>query len=79
GSVRVAVAGVESHAVTCDAATGLVTFSTPPVHGAAITAGFAFDCAARFDSDALAINLANFAAGLETGARRWCSAGLHRS
>ena len=63
GSVRVAVAGVESHAFTCDAATGLVTFSAPPDNGAAITAGFAFDCVARFDSDGLSINLANFAAG----------------
>lgn len=63
GSVRVAVEGTENHAFTCDATTGLVIFSTPPVHGAAITAGFEFDCAARFDSDALAINLANFAAG----------------
>jgi uncharacterized protein (TIGR02217 family) len=63
GSVRIAVAGVESHAFTCDAATGLVTFSVPPAKDAAIAAGFAFDCAARFDSDALSINLANFAAG----------------
>jgi uncharacterized protein (TIGR02217 family) len=63
GSVRVAVAGVESHTFTCDAENGLVSFSTPPANGAALTAGFAFDCAARFDSDALAINLANFAAG----------------
>lgn len=63
GSVRVAVAGTENHAFTCDASAGLVTFSAPPANGAAITAGFEFDCAARFDSDALAINLANFAAG----------------
>lgn len=63
GSVRVAVDGVESEAFTCDAATGLVSFSAPPANGATITAGFVFDCAARFDSDALAINLANFAAG----------------
>lgn len=63
GSVRVAIDGVESQAFTCDAATGLVTFATPPANGAAITAGFEFDCAVRFDSDSLAINLANFAAG----------------
>jgi uncharacterized protein (TIGR02217 family) len=63
GSVRVAVAGTENHAFTCDATTGLVSFSTPPANGTAISAGFEFDCAVRFDSDALAINLANFAAG----------------
>ncbi len=63
GSVRVAVAGVESHGFTCDATTGLVTFDAAPADGAAITAGFEFDCAVRFDSDALSVNLASFAAG----------------
>lgn len=63
GSVRVAVAGEESDGFTCDAATGQVTFATAPAEGAAITAGYAFDCPVRFDNDALAINLAQFAAG----------------
>jgi uncharacterized protein (TIGR02217 family) len=64
GSVRVAVGGVEvAGPLTVDATTGIVTFTTPPAPGAAITAGYAFDTASRFDTDALAINLASFAAG----------------
>ncbi|MEL6283477.1 MAG: DUF2460 domain-containing protein [Pseudomonadota bacterium] len=38
-------------------------FETPPPVGSTLTAGFAFDVPARFDSDALAINLASFEAG----------------
>lgn len=60
GSVRVAVDGVEQ-SVSVDYATGLVTFDAAPT--GAITAGFAFDVAARFDTDRLAINLASFEAG----------------
>jgi len=64
GSVRVAVAGVEQlSGVSVDATTGLVTFTAAPVSAAAITAGFAFDTPARFDTDSLSINLASFAAG----------------
>lgn len=63
GSVRLAVAGVENTDFTCDAATGLVTFASAPANGVVITAGFEFDCAVRFDSDALSVNLASFAAG----------------
>jgi len=40
-----------------------VASGAPPADGAAITAGYAFDCAVRFDSDALAVNLATFTAG----------------
>jgi uncharacterized protein (TIGR02217 family) len=63
GSVRVAVAGVESTAFACDATTGLVTFDTAPPPGAAITAGFVFDVPVRFDTDRLDVNLTSFAAG----------------
>ncbi len=63
GSVRVAVAGVETSAFACDTATGLVTFNTPPPAGAAITAGFLFDVPVRFDTDRLDVNLTSFAAG----------------
>jgi uncharacterized protein (TIGR02217 family) len=64
GGVRVAVDGSEaSSGWACDAATGIVTFDSAPASGAAVTAGFAFDCPVRFDSDVLSINLANFAAG----------------
>jgi uncharacterized protein (TIGR02217 family) len=64
GTVRVAVAGVEqTSGITIDNATGLVTFDSPPAADAAITAGFEFDVAVRFDTDQLAINLSHFAAG----------------
>ena len=64
GSVRVALEGEEvAGGWACDAATGIVTFDTAPASGAVVTAGFAFDCPVRFDSDVLSINLANFAAG----------------
>lgn len=63
GSVRLAVAGVEAAAFTLDAATGLVSFATAPPVGAALTAGFEFDVPVRFDTDTLAINLANIRAG----------------
>ena len=65
GTIRVAVNSVETAQFTADAATGIVTFnaSNIPAPGAAVTAGFEFDVPARFDTDTLAINLANFAAG----------------
>jgi uncharacterized protein (TIGR02217 family) len=63
GSVRVALGGAETTAFTCDATTGLVTFTTAPASGVAITAGYAFDTPVRFDTDSLSVNLANFAAG----------------
>jgi len=62
--VHVAVAGVEqTTGITIDTTTGLITFASAPATGAAITAGYEFDCAVRFDADQLAINLASFAAG----------------
>lgn len=65
GTVRVAVNGIETAQFTADATTGIVTFNAGsiPAPGAAVTAGFEFDVPARFDTDSLAINLANFAAG----------------
>jgi uncharacterized protein (TIGR02217 family) len=42
---------------------GLVTFFSPPAHGAAITAGYEFDVPVRFDADQLVVNLAAFTAG----------------
>ncbi len=66
-SVRVAVAGIAVPAskVTCDAATGLVTFAADavPRAGAAVTAGFAFDVPVRFDTDDLSVDLSAFTAG----------------
>lgn len=63
GSVRVAIDGAETSAFTADETTGTVTFAVAPPSGAAITAGYLFDCPVRFDSDALRINLAAFRAG----------------
>ncbi len=62
-SVRCALNGVETSAFTLDTTTGLVTFTVAPANGAAISAGFQFDCPARFDTDRLEINLAHFNAG----------------
>lgn len=62
GTVTVAVDGVEA-AVSVDHATGLVSFAVPPADGAEITAGFAFDCAVRFDTDRLDIALDAVGAG----------------
>ncbi|MCA8888677.1 MAG: DUF2460 domain-containing protein [Parvularculaceae bacterium] len=63
GTVRVAVGGMETQAYTLDETSGLVTFAAAPAPGAAVTAGFVFDCPVRFDADALRINLAAFRAG----------------
>jgi uncharacterized protein (TIGR02217 family) len=64
GTVRVAVAGTEqTSGLTIDSTMGLVTFDSAPAAAAAITAGFEFDVAVRFDTDSLSINLSNFAAG----------------
>ncbi len=64
GSVIVAKNGVtQTSGVSVDTTTGVVTFVTAPAASAAITAGFEFDVPVRFDTDALSINLADFAAG----------------
>ncbi|MBB2960561.1 DUF2460 domain-containing protein [Methylobacterium sp. R2-1] len=67
GSVRVAVNGAEVPAqnVTCDPATGQVSFAADavPPPGAAVTAGFEFDVPVRFDTDELTVDLAAFTAG----------------
>ncbi len=64
GSVRVAVDDVElADGFMVDHAAGLVTFDVPPLAGAVVTAGFAFDVPARFDVDALRIDLQSFRHG----------------
>jgi len=65
GSVAIAVDGMPVAAIDhiVDHGTGLVTFSDPPVPGAAITAGFEFDVPVRFDIEQLSISLADFRAG----------------
>jgi uncharacterized protein (TIGR02217 family) len=64
GTVLIAVAGVlATSGWSVDTTTGQVTFTSAPADGAAVTAGFQFDVPVRFDTDKLAINLTNFAAG----------------
>ena len=63
GTVRVAVAGVETTGFTLDPVNGAVTLDAPPPEGAAVTAGFAFDVPVRFDTDRLEIELSAFEAG----------------
>ncbi len=67
GTVRVAVAGVETAASDfwVDVTTGRVTFSAMavPTPGAGVTAGFLFDVPVRFDTDRLEANLTHFEAG----------------
>ena len=64
GTLRVAVAGTEiTSGFSLDETTGLLTFTSAPAGGAAISAGFEFDCPVRFDTDGLSLNLASFQAG----------------
>lgn len=54
GNVMVALDGVtQASGWSIDATTGLVTFTTAPANGNAITAGFEFDVPVRFDTDQL--------------------------
>ena len=65
GTVMLALDGAPSSAFTLDAQSGIVSFMAgySPASGAVITAGFEFDVPVRFDTDAITINLAHFAAG----------------
>lgn len=64
GSVRVAAAGVELEGgFAVDAVSGVVTLASAPAAGVVVTAGFAFDCPVRFDSDRLDVTLEGFEAG----------------
>ena len=62
GSVRVAVDGVEV-GFSVELSTGVVTLDIAPADGAEVAAGFAFDCAVRFDTDRLDIALDAIGAG----------------
>lgn len=62
GSVRVAVAGVETSGFTLDPG-GWLVLDHPPAPGAAITAGFRFDVPVRFAEDRLSVTRATFLAG----------------
>lgn len=61
GSVKIYQAGVlQSSGWTADASTGLVTFSTAPATGVAITADCEFDAPVRFDTDHMAVTIDHF-------------------
>jgi len=65
-TVRVAVDGQEQvlqSEFVVDPTSGSISFVTPPVAGALITAGFEFDVPVRFLSEQLSVNLDAFAAG----------------
>jgi uncharacterized protein (TIGR02217 family) len=65
-TVRVAVDGVElmpGADFVVNPATGDVEMAVAPPIGAAVTAGFEFDVAVRFDTDVIEVNLAAFEAG----------------
>lgn len=64
GSVRIAFDGSELQSeFTVDHATGEVTFDSAPAAGIAVTAGFQFDCPARFEADRIEGSLEGFGAG----------------
>lgn len=64
GTVRVAKDGVEQMSgFSVDTTSGVVTFTSAPANGVAITAGYEFDVPVRFDADALTINLDGFRSG----------------
>ncbi len=64
GSVRMALDGVEvTSGFTVDDATGEVTFDVAPDAGVQVSAGYLFDCPARFDTDRLETVLEAFSAG----------------
>ena len=58
GTVTIALNGVtQASGWSVSTTTGLITFTTAPAVGVAITAGFEFDVPVRFDTDALDITL----------------------
>lgn len=58
GTVTVALNGTpQVSGWSVSTATGLITFTTAPALGVAITAGFEFDVPVRFDTDALDVTL----------------------
>jgi uncharacterized protein (TIGR02217 family) len=58
GTVLVALDAVsQASGWSADATTGIVTFTSAPASGVAITAGFEFDVPVRFDTDTLDVTL----------------------
>lgn len=63
GTVTVAVGGVATTAFALDLADGSVVLDVAPSAGVAVSAGFQFDTAVRFDTDRLEVELSAFEAG----------------
>lgn len=64
GTVRIYLDGIEQLAGwSVETTTGLVTFSSPPADGAAISADFDFDVPVRFDTDHLPTQFDQYAYG----------------
>ncbi len=58
GTVTIAVNGIaQASGWSISITTGLITFTTAPAAGVAVTAGFEFDVPVRFDTDALDVTL----------------------
>lgn len=58
GSVMVAIDGVlKTDGLAIDYLTGIINFTNAPNLGAIISAGFEFDCVARFDNEQLELSL----------------------
>lgn len=57
GTITIALNGTPQASGWSVSPTGLITFTTAPAAGVAITAGFEFDVPVRFDTDALDVTL----------------------
>lgn len=61
GTVSVALNGVnQPSGWTLNSTTGVITFSTAPAAGVAVSASFEFDVPVRFDTDQLSVTAENF-------------------
>ena len=61
GTVKPYLAGVlQASGWSINTATGVLTFSTAPAQGVAVTADFEFDVPVRFDTDSMEVTIENF-------------------
>ena len=57
GTIQIAINGIKTNNFNADYSNGIINFNTPPVNGAIISAGFQYDCIARFDNEQLELSL----------------------
>ncbi|QQR68383.1 MAG: DUF2460 domain-containing protein [Alphaproteobacteria bacterium] len=58
GTVKVYLAGVlQASGWSVNTTTGVITFSTPPANGVAVSADYEFDVPVRFDTDRMAVTI----------------------